>query len=85
MSGEINVTAERTDIMLKKLERHYAVQKPNIDRMDGLSMDFGEWRFNVHSSNTEPLLRINVESRDNRAVMQTKRDELLTLIKAIKC
>ena len=85
VSGEINVTVNRTETVLKKLEQYYAVQKPSIDRMDGLSMDFGEWRFNVRPSNTEPLLRINVESRANQALMQTKRDELLNLIKETQC
>ena len=48
--------------------------------MDGVGMDFGDWRFNVRSSNTEPLLRVNLETRGDHALMEVKRDELLALI-----
>jgi phosphomannomutase len=48
--------------------------------MDGIGMDFGSWRFNLRSSNTEPLLRLNVESRGDEALMIEKRDELLGII-----
>jgi phosphomannomutase len=44
-------------------------------------MDFGEWRFNLRPSNTEPLLRMNVESRGNIALMERRRDELLNIIR----
>jgi phosphomannomutase len=51
-----------------------------IDRTDGLGMDFGEWRFNLRSSNTEPLLRMNLETRGNQLLMEQRRDEILDLI-----
>ena len=51
-----------------------------VDRTDGLSVEFKEWRFNLRSSNTEPLLRLNVESRGNEALMKAKTTELLALL-----
>ncbi|MCP3688731.1 MAG: phosphomannomutase CpsG, partial [Gammaproteobacteria bacterium] len=66
--------------ILASIKQHYAGLQPEIDEIDGLSMDFGDWRFNVRPSNTEPLLRINVESRGDKELMEAKRDELLGLI-----
>jgi len=51
-----------------------------IDETDGVGMDFREWRFNLRMSNTEPLIRLNVESRGDPKLMQDKTDELLALI-----
>jgi phosphomannomutase len=53
-----------------------------VDHTDGLSVDFADWRFNIRMSNTEPLVRLNVESRGDKALMQAKTDELLALIRA---
>ncbi len=80
VSGEINITVSDSKSILDKLAQYYADQNPAIDTMDGLGMDFGDWRFNVRSSNTEPLLRVNVESRADQALMEMRRDELLALI-----
>ena len=52
-----------------------------MDRTDGVSMDFGDWRFNLRASNTEPLLRLNVESRGDAALMERRRDEILAMIR----
>ena len=62
-SGEINFKVTDTQTTIQKLFDHYADQKPVIDKTDGVSLDFGAWRFNVRASNTEPLLRLNIESR----------------------
>ena len=48
--------------------------------VNGQSMDFGDWRFNLRASNTEPLLRLNVESRGDQGLMERRRDEILNLI-----
>jgi len=80
VSGEINVTVDNPGIILDSLKQYYADQQPVVDEIDGLGMDFGNWRCNVRPSNTEPLLRINVESRNDYALMEEKRDELLALI-----
>ncbi len=80
VSGEINVTVDNPRSILTSLKQHYTGLQPRIDEIDGLGMDFGNWRFNVRPSNTEPLLRINVESRGDQELMEAKRDELLGLI-----
>ena len=82
-SGEINFKVADTQITIQKLFDHYAAQNPQIDRTDGVSLDFGIWRFNVRASNTEPLLRLNIESRGDQArPMQDYVDELTALIQA---
>ena len=81
-SGEINFKVADTQATIQKLFDHFADQKPEIDRTDGVSLDFGTWRFNVRASNTEPLLRLNIESRLDRSPepMQTYVHELTQLI-----
>ena len=61
---------------------HYAALSPQLDYTDGVSADFGDWRFNLRSSNTEPLLRLNVETRGDEALMQARTRELSDLINA---
>jgi phosphomannomutase len=51
-----------------------------VDFTDGLSIEFDDWRFNLRSSNTEPLIRLNVESRGNEALMKSRTAELLQMI-----
>ncbi len=83
-SGEINFKVSDTQITIQKLFDHYADQNPAIDQTDGVSLDFGAWRFNVRASNTEPLLRLNIESRrdSNPRPMQDYVDELTQLIQS---
>ncbi|MDH5356854.1 MAG: phosphomannomutase, partial [Gammaproteobacteria bacterium] len=82
VSGEINITVDNPEAILASIKQHYSGLQPVIDEIDGVGMDFGEWRFNVRSSNTEPLLRVNLETRGNFALMEEKRDELLELIQS---
>ncbi|RLP53135.1 MAG: phosphomannomutase [Ketobacter sp.] len=79
-SGEINRTIDDAKSVIAKVEAAYTESAKEISRVDGLSMDFGEWRFNLRMSNTEPLVRLNVESRGDQALMEAKTDELLTLM-----
>ena len=81
-SGEINFKVKDTQVTIQKLFDHFANQNPSIDQTDGVSLDFGAWRFNVRASNTEPLLRLNIESRLDRhpKPMQDYIDELTQLI-----
>ncbi len=80
-SGEINSEVEDQTATLKKLEEHYAEREDaKIDHLDGLTVDFGDWWFNLRPSNTEPLLRLNVEASD-RATMERERDEILELMR----
>jgi len=79
-SGEFNFEVSNAQEILSALEEKY--QDGELVTMDGVSINYPDWRFNVRTSNTEPLLRLNVESYD-RQTMETKRDELMTLIKTI--
>ena len=81
VSGEINRIVDDPDKVIACIERHYGDMDCEKDYTDGLSMSFKGFRFNVRKSNTEPILRLNVESRGDRALMQDKTDELLQLIK----
>jgi phosphomannomutase len=80
-SGEINSEVEDQKAVLEKVEGHYARRdEPKMDHLDGLTVDYGDWWFNLRPSNTEPLLRLNVEASD-RETMERERDELLELIR----
>lgn len=79
-SGEINRRLADPKGAIAKVEEFYAAGKPMIERVDGLSMEFAEWRFNLRSSNTEPVLRLNVESRADKALMTEKTAEILALM-----
>ena len=78
ISGEINSEVADQQAKLAELaERHAGAE---LSRLDGLSVDYPDWHFNVRSSNTEPLLRLNLESLVSREHMEQQRDELLALI-----
>ena len=81
-SGEINFKVVDTQTTIQNIFDHYADQKPVIDYTDGVSLDFGVWRLNVRASNTEPLLRLNIESRrdQNPKSIQAYVDEVTQLI-----
>jgi phosphomannomutase len=80
-SGELNFEVEDQDATLEKIEEHYAKQEgAEIDHLDGLTVDFGDWWFNLRPSNTEPLLRLNVEASDS-ATMEQRRDELTEMVR----
>lgn len=79
-SGEINRRIADPAAVLADVESRYADDATHVDHIDGLSMEFADWRFNLRSSNTEPLVRLNVESRGDAALMQAKTAELLSLL-----
>jgi phosphomannomutase len=79
-SGEINRKVADAPSLLIKAQGVYADHALDIDHTDGLSMEFANWRFNLRASNTEPLLRLNVESRGDVALMQRRTAELLDLL-----
>ncbi len=83
VSGEINRTVSEPEKLLEKIKDHYLSFDPIIDNLDGYSFDFGSWRFNLRMSNTEPLVRLNVESRNDAHLMQTKTEEVLELIEKL--
>ena len=83
VSGEINTKVDSTDTVKKimaKVEKIYA-PKGKVNKIDGLSVDFENWRFSLRGSETEPYIRLNVESRGDKVLMETKRDELLAVIR----
>ena len=80
-SGEINrKLATPAAAILARVRAHYEPRAASIDLTDGLSMEFADWRFNLRGSNTEPLVRLNVESRGNEALMREKTAEVLKLV-----
>ena len=80
ISGEINSEVADAPAKLAELEAKYSDGR--ISHIDGVSVDYDDWHFNVRSSNTEPLLRLCMESLVSAADMESKRDELLALIRA---
>jgi phosphomannomutase len=69
-SGELNYRVTDIAGTLERVMAHFASANPAIDRTDGLSLEFDDWRFNLRGSNTEPLLRLNVESRGNAQLVE---------------
>lgn len=79
-SGEINFKVADARQAVERVMQHFSSAAPILDHTDGISADFGSWRFNLRSSNTEPLLRLNVESRANEALMHDRTREIADLI-----
>lgn len=80
-SGEINFRVADVQSTIDRILDHFlANADPKIDRTDGISLEFADWRFNLRASNTEPLLRLNVESRANASLMQQRLGEIQRLI-----
>ncbi len=82
VSGELNYRVPDAPAAIKALESRYAPQALKADRSDGLSYEFADWRFNLRTSNTEPLIRLNVEARGSENLMRTKTEEILGVLKA---
>lgn len=79
-SGEINVTLSNPSELIGIIEKKYSSESLKIEHVDGLSMDLGSWRFNLRSSNTEPLVRLNVETRGDKELLALKTSEILNLL-----
>jgi phosphomannomutase len=82
-SGEVNSKVKDIDLVPKTISRveHLFSGGGEIDRIDGLSVAFDEWRFNLRGSNTEPMIRLNVETRGDRKLMESKTEDLLKVIR----
>lgn len=80
-SGEINFKVADAKRSVARVMEHFAAQAPSLDHTDGISADFGNWRFNLRSSNTEPLLRLNVETRGDAALLRARTEEISQLLK----
>ena len=83
-SGEINFNVINPEKCLQKIDENYAALAHSVDRKDGISLSFGSWRFNVRQSNTEPLVRLNLETRADSSLLNEKTQELSRLILAIE-
>ena len=80
-SGEINRRlATDAKSILARVRSHYEGEAQSIDLTDGLSMEFGTWRFNLRGSNTEPLVRLNVEARGSAELMREKTAQVLKVV-----
>jgi phosphomannomutase/phosphoglucomutase len=79
-SGEINYKVNDVAQVLDKIMFFYKHKAPVVDKTDGISLDFGNWRMNIRASNTEPLLRLNIESRGDRQLVLDKLKEVELLI-----
>ncbi len=80
VSGEINRRVNDAQLVVAEIEKQFVTEDAVVDYTDGLSVEFADWRFNLRMSNTEPLIRLNVESRGNVSLMQEKTRELLACI-----
>lgn len=80
--GEINSRVDDAAASIERVLKHFSGDAIEIDKTDGISLSFPEWRFNLRMSNTEPVVRLNVESRANAALMQQKTKEILALVRA---
>ncbi|MBI4966454.1 MAG: phosphomannomutase [Desulfomonile tiedjei] len=83
VSGEINRTVSDPHGAMAGIETKYKNYALSVDHIDGLSMEFKDWRFNLRPSNTEPVIRLNVETRQNKDLLHEKTQELLALIEAL--
>ena len=81
-SGEVNFPVQDQAAVIATIEQIYGSQADSRDETDGLSLSFGDWRFNLRASNTEPLLRLNIEARGKPDLVAEKLDELRALITA---
>ncbi|HEX9473584.1 MAG TPA: phosphomannomutase CpsG [Steroidobacteraceae bacterium] len=79
-SGEINREIADVKAMTARVQEHYAAAALAVDYTDGLSMEFEQWRLNLRGSNTEPLVRLNVEARGSEALMRERTEEVLQLM-----
>ena len=79
-SGEINFEVSDTKSCLQQVRKLYSANASTIDLLDGLSMSFENWRFNLRQSNTEPLVRLNVETRGDELLLREKKEELESIL-----
>ena len=79
-SGEINRTVADAPSAIQELSKLYGRDAKSIDETDGVSIEFEDWRFNLRASNTEPVIRLNVESRANESLMREKVNDILAVL-----
>jgi phosphomannomutase len=82
VSGELNYRVPDAKAAIAAVEERYQAHALSEDRTDGVSFEFDDWRLNLRTSNTEPLLRLNVEARGSTGLMKEKTAEVLALLKS---
>jgi phosphomannomutase len=82
VSGELNYRVPDAAAAMAAVEARYAREARSSDRTDGLSFEFADWRFNLRSSNTEPLIRLNVEARGSQDLMRSRTQELFGVLQS---
>jgi phosphomannomutase len=80
VSGEINNQVADVKGKIAEAKKKYSIGAEKMDEIDGVSIEYTDWRFNLRGSNTEPVIRLNVEAK-TKELMEEKRDELLKLIR----
>lgn len=83
VSGEINLKVNNTKTIIDSIKEYYLDDALGVDETDGVGMEFEKWRFNLRASNTEPLIRLNVESHNNESLMNEKTRELVDRINSL--
>jgi phosphomannomutase len=81
VSGEINLQVSDPQAVLQDMENHYKNLGGSMDHTDGLTVELNTWRFNLRPSNTEPVIRLNVETRHDMALLKEKTEEILERVK----
>ncbi|MDG3085319.1 phosphomannomutase [Vibrio hannami] len=82
ISGEINRKIDNATVAVEKVWSFYFESALETETVDGISMSFADWRFNLRSSNTEPVVRLNVESKNNPSLVKEKTKEILDLLES---
>lgn len=80
--GEINSKVSDPDKVIERVYNEYKQNTIKEDRTDGLSLEFSDWRFNLRQSNTEPVIRLNIETRGDKELLDRNCAKLLNLIRA---
>jgi len=80
--GEINRTIADPAEAIRQVKQHYEAEALVIDEVDGISMEFTDWRFNLRMSNTEPVVRFNIETRGDRELLEQRQNEVLAILEA---
>jgi phosphomannomutase len=81
--GEINRKVSDANAVIAEVKAKYESQALVVDTTDGVSMEFTDWRFNLRMSNTEPVIRLNIETRGDKQGLKEHQEELLQLIESV--
>ena len=79
-SGEINYRVKNINKSIKNIEKYFLNKGAKIEYVDGISIEFPDWRFNLRGSNTEPLLRLNLETKGKNISIEQKLKEIESVI-----